>query len=193
MSKVNYVRDVSDWEDWQQDYRLGVIMILPPPDIAGPIDTLRAKYDPKSFAICTTHISLSDPLSKEMTDSLRQELKEIIRVIPEFELRFDKPHASLKHPGVYYPITPQAPIDTIKTALHQSSAFPSVAHERRHIPAHMTIAEFLSIDEIQQVCNAIQDLAPSGRFLCRELAYLIPDERFRFSKVEAFPLRGPDS
>lgn len=190
MSNVNYVQDVSDWEDWQRDYRLGVIMILPPPDIAGAIDELRAKYDPKSFAICKTHISLSDPLSKEMTEPLRQELKNIVRAIPEFELRFDKPHASLEHPGVYYPITPQAPIDVIKDALHQSSAFPSVAYDRRHIPAHMTIAEFLSIDESQQVCRTIQDLAPSGRFVCKELTYLVPDERFRFSKVEAFPLSG---
>lgn len=50
--------DTSGWEDWQRDYRLGVILILPPPEVSRVIDALRRSYDPRAFRICPTHISV---------------------------------------------------------------------------------------------------------------------------------------
>ena len=61
---IPYVKDTSQWEDWQRDYRLGLILIMPPPEVSQEIDLLRAKYDPRSADSCPTHISLSDPLSR---------------------------------------------------------------------------------------------------------------------------------
>jgi hypothetical protein len=54
------VADTASWESWQRDYRFGVILVLPPPDVAASIDAVQA-YDPKSHAICPAHISVSDP------------------------------------------------------------------------------------------------------------------------------------
>ena len=43
---IPYVKDTSKWEDWQRDYRFGLILIMPPPEVSQEIDLLRAKYDP---------------------------------------------------------------------------------------------------------------------------------------------------
>lgn len=185
---ISYAENLSDWQDWQRDYRLGLLLILPPPEIAREVDALRARYDPRSFSICSAHITVSDPLRKEMTPQLCDELRDIVGAVSKFKIRFDKLHASPTHAGVYYPILPQEPIDALKRALHGSSAFSSQPHERRGIPAHMTVAEFLSIEESLALCEAIRDTAPSGSFTCDRLHYVVPDAAFRFQKANSFLL-----
>jgi hypothetical protein len=49
------VADTSSWEPWQHDYRFGVVLVMPPPHVASPIDALRQAYDQKSHAICAAH------------------------------------------------------------------------------------------------------------------------------------------
>src|SRR5688572_17628629 len=39
------VADTSSWEPWQHDYRFGVVLVMPPPQVASPIDALRQAYD----------------------------------------------------------------------------------------------------------------------------------------------------
>ncbi len=60
----DYANDIEHWEDWQRDYRYGVILILPPSELAAEIDSLREQHDPKSHAISPAHISVSDPLCR---------------------------------------------------------------------------------------------------------------------------------
>ncbi|NQU44429.1 2'-5' RNA ligase family protein [bacterium] len=121
--KVDYVTDTSNWENWQRDYRLGLILIMPPEEVSRQIDLLRAKHDPYAFAICPTHISLSDPLRREVTPELEEEIRDILSTIAPFMLHYDKPHASPKRGGVAYPISPQAPIDHLKEILHTAAVF----------------------------------------------------------------------
>jgi len=185
---IAYVDDTSGWEDWQRDYRLGVILILPPPEVSGAVDALRSKHDPRAFRICPTHISVSDPLQMEMTPRLDREIREILRGIEPFTLHYDAPHASAEHPGVAYPITPQAPIDSLKQALHKAAAFAGTVYHRRSIPAHMTIAEFISIDEGLRLCDQLRGIAPSGSFLCDRLALVVPDADFRFHPQATYRL-----
>ena len=59
---VDYVIDTSNWEDWQRDYRFGLLLIVPPEEVSEKIDRLRAKDDPRSHAICPPHISISDQI-----------------------------------------------------------------------------------------------------------------------------------
>ena len=72
---INYTEDTSKWENWQRDYRLGLILIMPPPEVSQQIDPLRAKYDFRSFSYCPTHISVSDPLRRELTPDLEEEIR----------------------------------------------------------------------------------------------------------------------
>jgi hypothetical protein len=183
---VTYVTDTSRWESWQCDYRLGLILIMPPEEVSQQINPLRARYDPQAFGICPAHISLSDPLRREMTPALEQEIRYILGNIKPFTLFYDKPHASTQHAGVAYPITPQEPIDNLKAVLHTAAVFEGKVYSRRDISAHMTIAEFISVADSLKLCAQLQDSVPSGSFLCDRLEFIVPDEDFHFQKVDTF-------
>lgn len=185
---IAYAEEMLDWEEWQRDYRFGVLLILPPPETIKQVDKLRAKYDPKSYSICAAHISVSDPLSRPMTSDLQDEIRGVLSTIDPFQLHYDAPQATTEYAGVYYPIRPQEPIDALKQALHRSSAFGGDTHERRNIPAHMTIAEFVSIEDSLKLCDTIRGTAPVGSFRCDKLSYVVPDERFCFREAKSFPL-----
>ena len=176
------------WEDWQRGYRLGVILVLPPPDVSRELDRLGARYDPRSAAWCPAHISLSDPLSREMSPEVAGEIRGVLSDVLPFNLHFDRLYASTRHAGVAYRIAPRAPVERLKELLHGTSAFADAAHRRRRIAPHMTIAEFISIEESLELCARLQDTAPTGSFMCDRLAYMVPDESFRFRKRLTFPL-----
>jgi len=183
-----YVTDTSKWEKWQRDYRLGLILIMPPDDVSRQINALRSKYDPYAYAICPTHISLSDPLSREMTPEREAELRRILSSIQPFILYFDKPQASTQHAGVGYPIRPHEPFCALKEALHTASVFAGEPYGRRNIPPHMTIAEFISIEDGLKLCAQLRDSTPSGSFLCDRLEFIVPDQDFHFQRCGTFLL-----
>jgi len=183
---ITYATDISKWEDWQRDYRLGLILIMPPEDVARQIDPLRAKYDPYAFAICPTHISFSDPLQSEMTPVLENEIRHILSSVQPFTLYFDNLYASPDYSGVIYPISPREPIDALKAALHTASVFAGETYYRRSIPPHMTIAEFISIEDGLKLCSQLKDTAPRGSFLCDRLEFIVPDNDFHFQKKLTF-------
>lgn len=185
---VTYVTDTSKWEDWQTDYRLGLILTKPPPEVSSQIDPLRSKYDPKGFHMCPTHISISDPLRMEMTPELDEEITGILSKIDPFMLHYEKPMASRDHAGVAYPITPQEPIDELKRELHQAAIFEGKVYGRREVPGHMTIAEFVTIDESWRIWDELKDIAPSGSFLCSQLEFIVPDINMQFQKVKTYAL-----
>jgi len=185
---VDYVTDTSNWEAWQCDYRLGLILIMPPEGVSRQIDPLRATHDPTAFAICPTHISVSDPLRREMTPELEEEIRDILTTTEPFMLHYDKPHASPNHGGVAYPITPQAPIDHLKEILHTAAVFEGKMYKRRDIPAHMTIAESISIEDSLALYAEFEGSAPSGSFLCDRLEFIVPDQAFHFRRAGTFYL-----
>ena len=185
---VAYVTDTSGWQEWQRDYRLGLILIVPPEDVMRRVDPLRARFDPRARAICPTQISVSDPLTRELAPELEEEVRDLLRTIEPFTLHYDKPHASTEYAGVAYPITPQTPIDNLKHVLHRAAVFSKRPYSRRHIPAHMTIAEFISIEEGLALCAELQHSAPSGSFLCDRLDFVVPDASFHFQRRGTFYL-----
>ena len=182
------VVDTASWEPWQHDYRFGVILVMPPPHVASPIDALRQTYDPKSHAICSAHISVSDPLRRQMTDDSQNQIQELLRTVEPFEVHYDRLTASARRPGVAYPVSPQERFDELKRIIHQASVFEGVAYRRREIPAHMTIAEFLTIEDSLRICADLMDTAPRGSFWCDRLEHVVPDATFRFRRHGAFLL-----
>ncbi len=183
-----YVENNTHWEEWQKPYKFGVVLILPPSNILQPVSELRQRYDPLSAAICPPHISVSDPLGVAMTPTTENEISEQLRLIEPFELYFDEIISPNDSEGVCYTIMPQQPIDALKSALHSTSAFADVVFERRDIPAHMTIAEFLTPEDSKLLCRTLHNKVPKGSFVCKELVYLVPDDQFRFCPVLTFAL-----
>ena len=190
---IRYAQNTDSWEDWQLDYRLGLILIMPPKGVSDLIDPLRERYDPKSHATCSTHISVSDPLSLEMTPDLETEIRAILQDFQPFELHFRTLHASSKHPGVSYSIHPEEPIRALQEALHKSRAFAGKVYKRRHIPPHMTIAEFISIQESLKLCDQLQDTAPKGSFICDRLEFIVPDDNMRWHREITFMLGSSET
>jgi hypothetical protein len=186
--KINYVTNTSGWASWQNDYKYGLILILPPLAVSSIIEPLRSKYDPGSFASAPTHISISDPLRREMSDELDSEIAAILSGIMPFTLNYGRPEASRNHPGVACPITPQAPIDELKQKLHQAAIFEGKVYNRRQIPAHMTIAEFVSLEDSWRICDEVQNLVSPGSFLCDQLEFIVPDINMRFYRVKTYSL-----
>jgi len=183
---IAYTTNTSKWEDWQRDYRLGLILIMPPEEVLRQINPLRARYDPYAFAICPAHISVSDPLLCEMTPEVEDEIRNILTKVQPFTIYFDELYASPDYSGVIYPIQPREPIDALKAALHTASAFSEEIYSRRYIPPHMTIAEFISIEDGLKLCAQLQDSAPHGSFVCDRLEFIIPDDNFHFQNKLTF-------
>jgi hypothetical protein len=180
------VADTSSWEPWQHDYRFGVVLVMPPPHVASPIDALRQAYDRKSHAICSAHISVSDPLRRPMSDDAQKEIQELLRTVEPFAVHYDRPTASARRPGVAYPVSPRDRFDELKRIIHQASVFEGVAYGRRDIPAHMTIAEFVTIEDSLRICAGLIDRAPRGSFWCDRLEHVVPDATFRFQRRGTF-------
>lgn len=180
------VVDTSNWESWQRDYCFGVILVMPPPHVALPIDALRQTYDQKSHAICSAHISVSDPLCRELSDDARKEIQELLTAVEPFEVHYERPTASTRRPGVTCPVAPQERFDELKRVIHQASVFDGAAYSRRKIPAHMTIAEFLTIEDSLRICAELGDTASRGSFWCGRLEYVVPDATFRFQRRGTF-------
>ncbi len=185
---VQYVTDTTGWKKWQCDYRLGLILIMPPDEVGRPVNELRAKYDPPTYASCPAHITLSDPLGLEMTPERDAEITRILASVQPFTLYFDEPHASRERGGVAYPIRPREPIDALRATLHQASVFTRPPYWTRTIAPHMTIAEFVSIEESWRIMDEIKGIAPCGSFVCDQLQFIVPDINMQFRKVKSYRL-----
>ena len=66
--------------------------------------------------------------------------------------------------------------------------FAGQVYQRRHIPAHITIAKFISIEDSLKIRAQLQETLPSGSFLCDKLSFIVPDEDFKFQRKGVFPL-----
>ena len=130
LTVIRYAQNTDSWEDWQLDYRLGLILIMPPQEVSDLIDPLRERYDPKSHATCSTHISVSDPLSLEMTPDL-ETIQAILQDFQPFELHFRSTlPASIRVSHTQYILRRIR----MQEALHKSRAFAGKVYKRRHIP-----------------------------------------------------------
>jgi len=121
-----------------------------------------------------------------MTPEREAEIRHILGSIQPFTLHFDKPHASAQRAGVACPIRPREPIDALRAALHTASVFVGEPYYTRNIAPHMTIAEFISIEQGLRLCSRLQDTAPSGSFLCDRLEFIVPDQSFHFQRQKTF-------
>jgi 2'-5' RNA ligase len=187
---TTYAEDVSDWQPWQRGYRFGVFLIYPPDPPLLQVNGLRARYDPRSQATCDAHISITVPLPRAMAEAHWAELESIASGIAPITIRYGPLMNYLPYPGVCLAIEPQAELDRLRAALETASAFAGAPARRYRFSAHMTIAEFISVDETEALMVELKDLAPQGSFLCASVSYAVPDSEFRFSERRRLDLHG---
>jgi 2'-5' RNA ligase len=177
-----YARDMNGWERWQRAYRYGVLLIYPPDPFLSAVNSLRARHDPRSYAICEAHVSLTVPLPGPLSEAQWRELEAIVATIDPVPSRYGPLMDYLPHPGVCLAIAPQDALDRLRIALEGTSAFAGAAPRRYPFSAHMTIAEFASVEETEALMVVLRDVAPQGEFLCEAVSYAVPEEEFRFSE-----------
>jgi 2'-5' RNA ligase len=178
---TEYAADISAWKPWQQEYRFGVILIVPPEPVLSRVNALRDRYAWSQSGECDAHISLSVPVPRALNRADWRELEAIAGGVEPFEIRYGPLMNYLpKHPGVCLAIEPQAVLDALRIAVEAASCFAGAQPRRYPFSAHMTIAELITVEQTHEIMEALKDEAPQGTFLCDNLRYLVPDSGFRF-------------
>ena len=185
---IEYAQKMANWESWMPEYRFGAFYIFPPDDVIKPIDALRKRYDPKSDAICQAHISLSESLAKPLADADIEELRTILSGIQPFTITYGPLRDFPPHPGVCYRIEPEENVRKLRNAIHTASCFHRILLRREHIAPHMTVAEFISVEDTKELLHELSGKVPEGTFLCDEIECAVPDESFYFKRVLRLPL-----
>lgn len=184
-----YVEETSRWKEWQREYRFGAFYIFPPRGVIEPIDALRSLYDPRSAAYCQSHISLSEPLRRPLTEAQLDELRAALSSIDAFDVQYGPLRGFPPHPGVCYAVRPEERIRQLRSVLHLTSAFAGVPLRREHVAPHLTVAEFISLERTEELLHELAGKVPEGSFRCDRIEYAVPDEHFWFARVLALELR----
>jgi len=179
---TDYAADISHWEEWQREYRFGVLLIFPPDPPATQVNNLRSEYDPQGQSICKAHISLTVPLPRPIESAYWSELRSITSDIKPFSIHYGPLTNYFPHPGVVLAIEPQDELDRLVTVLESASVFEGAPARKYPFSAHMTIAEFISLQQTEELMVELQGLTPQGDFLCDSVSYAVPDVSFHFTE-----------
>lgn len=187
-SEFAYATHTNQWEEWQHDYKFGALYIFPPVGIIEEIDALRKKYDPKSASYCQAHISLSEALPGPLTGEQIEELKHVLAQTDPFTMTYGPLKSAPPHPGVFYAMSPEDLFKKLRSAIHETSIFKDVQFKRAHIPPHMTIAEFITMEQTNKLLKELNGKVKEGTFVCNEIEYAIPNSDFYFERKAVFSL-----
>lgn len=187
---THYAANVSHWEDWQKQYRYGIILIIPTDPLRSCVNDLRARYDPIGQAICEAHISLTVPLPQPVGESQWRELESIVAGVEPFIIQYGPLVNYLPHPGVCLAIKPRETLDRLLTKLESAAVFDGAPPRSYPFSPHMTLAEYITVDRTKELMEKLKDIAPSGSFLCNGLSYTAPDENFHFTERRRLELSG---
>jgi len=185
---TRYEEDIGHWEDWQKQYRYGVLLISPPDPLLTQVNALRAKYDPQSQSACDAHISLTIPLPRPLRSADWSELQSIVSSFHPFTIRYGPLMNYLPHPSVCLAIEPQVEIDRLRAALEAASSFAGSPARRYPFSAHMTIAELISAEQTEALMGELKVVAPQGSFVCTGVSYAVPDANFHFTERKRLEL-----
>ena len=185
---TSYEADISHWEDWQKGYKFGVLLIFPPDPPLTQVNTLRAKYDPRGQSICDAHISLTIPLPRPLSEAHWSELESITSEIEPFSIHYGPLMNYLPHPGVCLAIEPQDELDRLRAALETALVFEGAPARKNPFSAHMTIAEFISVQQTEALMGELEDVAPEGLFACTGVSYAVADADFHFTNRKRLEL-----
>jgi hypothetical protein len=188
---IRYPQDTSGWQDWQLEYRYGGFYIFPPTGIMEVVDELRRRHDPRSYRACQAHVSLSEPLPRPLTTEDLAELSARLSGVAPFTIAYGNVHTTLPYPGVVYGIEPMDEFMSLRDAIHGTCLFEDSSLSRKDVPPHMTIAEFISVEESIALEEILRGQVDAGEWLCAEIEYAVPDEGLRFQRVLTLPLGAP--
>lgn len=180
---------MKSWQDWQKPYQFGTIVIWPQDEVRVFVNKQRETYDPLSHSYCEAHISVTQPLLKELSGNEWDQVLSVLEGCESFLIDFGLLSSFLPYPCIWYEIEPRERVLELRHALHQTGFFNlDLPHTEGFIP-HMTIAEGYSGPTVDNnLLKQLQNESRQGSFLCKELAYIVPDEEFHFTVAKTFSL-----
>lgn len=189
---ANYPNEKQWKEEWKQEYKYGVILFTPPEPTYTIVNKLRKKYDPKSFANCVAHISLTMPLKQPLTENHIHNIEENLKTIKPFQVTYGPvinfvPVA----PGIVFKVNEQKSFEAL---YKQIEATQGISFYPRKWPfkAHLTIAEFLDDETTEELTtklnNSLDKDVLYGKFTCKNVTYMVPDQNFCFREIVSIGL-----
>lgn len=179
---AQYAKDCSRWEKWQLNYKYGALYIFPPKELRTNINSLRAKYDPKSQSICDAHISLTVPFPRAITQADWKQLQDELEKVPPLQIQCGPVHRFPGVPGVVLLVEPADTIRDIVGNLESGRVLKDAEQRKCRFTPHMTIAEFISLEETEKLFGELEDEIKSTSFTCSKLSYAVPDDSFHFTE-----------
>jgi 2'-5' RNA ligase len=169
--------------------RHGLFVIWPPDEVREAVNRLRERHDPVSAAICDAHITLTQPFLRVPSERDWATIAAIVAGFQPIRLSYGGIGTFLPYPCVYVAVEPSEPLTALHRALQAGGLFhPVPAHHERYVP-HMTVMEgALDPEGTARLAEELRGAAPAGSFVCREIAWIVPDERFHFSTARTLLL-----
>lgn len=185
---TRYAEPTSAWEAWFEEYRYGALYIFPPSPLRARVNALRQRFDPRAQAICDAHISLTVPVPQPMQQAQGAEIARALSAVPPFEVTWGPPYQYPGIAGVVLQIEPtETPHELVRT-LERCSCFDDAPPRRYPFSPHMTLAEFITVEQSVAILGELSAERLEGRFWCSEVVYAVPDASFHFSERVAWPL-----
>jgi hypothetical protein len=184
----SYSELANHWESWQQPYQFGAFYIFPSDEVRYYVDGLRQRHDPRSAAICTAHVSVSEPLPRAVTAEDLAEAATALKSVDPFRLSFSDLHSTTPYPGVVYAIEPADAVRALRDLLHSGSLFSDADLNGADISPHMTVAEFITVEESLALEAELTGHVLEDSWVCSDLVYAVPDDSFTFHVVTRLPL-----
>jgi len=178
-------------KNWQKPYKHGLLVIWPPKEVSIIVNKLKSQYDPLACSYIKAHLTLTQPFLKEPTPSVLKTIEKTLSEFPTFTIDFGPIEVFKNSTVIKYSIKPAKKILTLREKLHQKGYFNlSLPFTEGFIP-HMTISEFgvkdlISARKLAQKLNQEND---RGSFICNEIAYVRPDDKFYFKTIKKFKLK----
>lgn len=188
------MRNMEEWAEWQFDYQYGLFVIWPPDPVREAVNHLRATFDPVSQATIQAHITLTQPFLSQPGDKEWGLLTAIVASSEPFEISYGPVATFFPNPVIYLSIQPQERLLALRRALHETGLFNLALPYTDDFVPHMTISEGRSDNVVNELMlSQIRPQAPQGNFLLKEIAHVVPDEKFHFAIQKRLRLRSAQS
>ena len=180
------------WSDWTRDYRYGALVIEPPEVLTAVLDPIREQFDPVSASRVGAHITVTPPFIGPPSSADEARVAAVVRGRPPIRLRLGRPTQFAGSSVVYLPVEDSGAVMRLREVLLATDLFRlDLPHTSDFVP-HLTISEFGTTPAA--ALSAVIPAPGARAFQVRAIAWVVPDDEFRFAVRRAFPLEvdGPD-
>jgi 2'-5' RNA ligase len=174
----------SGWLAWQRAYRYGLLVIVPPPELASVLDPIRERLDPVSAATFGAHITVTPPFAAAPSAADEERVQMVIRSTAPTRLRLQRPMQFSGSSVVYLPVVPIKGVSALRTALLATGLFRlDLPHTNDFVP-HLTLSEFGRANE--EAFRASLPQPKAMAFVLDRVAWVVPDEAVHFTVRRTF-------